>query len=109
MFRNLKAVVACGALLLWRSPACAEDPAAGRTPIWPDTFVSRVEAVALLQTLNGDLLSHDSATLTLERWCDAHRLASPARIVAVRVSDQEKPASPGQRRELKVAPSEPIR
>ena len=31
-------------------------------------YVLRVEALALLQTLNAELLSHDSATLTLERW-----------------------------------------
>jgi hypothetical protein len=99
-----KTVSACGAVLLWCLPVCA-----GGTPAWPDTFVSRVEALALLQTLNGDLLSHDSATLTLERWCDVHRLASPAHIVAVRVADREKPASPEQRRELGVTPEEPIR
>jgi hypothetical protein len=72
------------------APACAEDSALGRTPTWPDTFITRVEAVALLQTLNANLLSHDSATSTLERWCDVHRLASPARIVAVRIPDGEK-------------------
>ena len=49
---------------------------------WPDTFVGRVEALALLETFNAELLTHDSATLTLERWCDVHRLASPARILA---------------------------
>jgi hypothetical protein len=103
-----KAVIECGALLLWWLPVRAGDSEA-RAPAWPDTFVTRVEAVALLQTLNGNLLSHDSATLTLERWCDLHRLASPARIVAVRVPDREKPASPEQRRELGVTSAEPIR
>lgn len=108
--RSHRAVSACGAaMLLWWLPACADDLVVGRTPAWPDTFVTRVEAVALLQTLNASLLSHDSATLTLEHWCDVHRLASPARIVAVRVPDSEKPASPEQRRELNVTPGEPIR
>jgi chorismate-pyruvate lyase len=105
MPRIHKTVSACGAMLLWCLPVCA----GGMPPTWPDTFISRVEAVALLQTLNGNLLSHDSATLTLERWCDVHRLASPAHIVAVRVADREKPASPEQRRELGVTPEEPIR
>ena len=104
-----KAVFACGAMLLWWLPVCADDAAVGRMPTWPDTFVARVEAVALLQTLNANLLSHDSATLTLERWCDVHRLASPARIVAVRVPDTDKPVSSEQRRELGVTPAEPIR
>jgi hypothetical protein len=80
-----------------------------RIPTWPNTFVARVEALAILQTLNADLLSHDSATLTLERWCEVHRLASPARIVAARVPDVNKPASPEQRRELGVTSTEPIR
>src|SRR6266700_3034018 len=95
MLRIPKAVSACGAwMLLWWLPVCADDSVVARAPTWPDTFVARVEAVALLQTLNANLLSHDSATLTLEHWCDVHRLASPARIVAVRVPDSEKPVSP---------------
>ncbi|MGA0586972.1 hypothetical protein ACO2Q2_07570 [Dyella sp. KRB-257] len=55
---------------------CAATPAA--TFVWPDTALARTEALALLQTLNADLLSHDSATLTLERWCGAHGMASTA-------------------------------
>ena len=46
---------------------------------WPDTPIARIEALALVETLNADLLSHDSATLTLDRWCADHRLAEPAR------------------------------
>ncbi len=65
----------------------------------------RVAALAVLETLNADLLSHDSATITLEHWCEVHRLASPPLIVAVRVSGVDKPASPEQRRELRVAPT----
>jgi len=110
MPRIHKAVSACGVTLLsWWLPVCADDSAVVRRQAWPDTFVTRVEAVALLQTLNANLLSHDSATLTLERWCDVHRLASPARIVAVRVPDGEKPVSSEQRLELGVTPAEPIR
>ena len=96
-------------MLLWWLPVCADDSVVGRTPIWPDTFVARVEAVALLQTLNANLLSHDSATATLEHWCDDHRLAFPARIVAVRVPGSDKPVSPEQRRDLGVTTAEPIR
>ena len=110
MLRIHKAISACGVTLLsWWLPVCADDSVVGRAPTWPDTFVARVEAVALLQTLNANLLSHDSATLTLEHWCDVHRLASPAHIVAVRVTDREKPVSPEQRRELGVAATDPVR
>src|SRR5882762_10520150 len=98
----------CGVMLLCGS-AVGESASPPPTTNWTGSFAARVEALAVLQTLNADLLSHDSATLTLERWCDVHRLASPARIVAVRVLNGEKPVSPEQRRELGVTPTEPIR
>ena len=62
--------------------ARAADAAGSGSPPWQDRFTVRLEALALLQTLNADLLSHDSATLTLDRWCTAHRMASPAPFVA---------------------------
>jgi hypothetical protein len=101
--------VLAGVMLLWSLPVRAADSVRAPAPAWPDTFVTRVEALALLQTLNADLLSHDSATSTLEHWCDIHRLASPARIVAARVPDMDKPPTLEQRRELGVTPTEPIR
>ena len=76
--------------------------------VWPDDFVGRLEALALIETLNAELLSHDSATLTLERWCSDHRLADPARIVAERVHDDEKPATAEVRAALDVKPDEPL-
>lgn len=78
-------------------------PASAAAPAWPDTPVMRVEALALLQTLNAELLSHDSATLTLDRWCAAHHLAEGEEIVAERVKGEDKPASEEVRRLLKVA------
>jgi chorismate-pyruvate lyase len=104
-----KALCTGGALLLWFSAVRADTPDTARTPAWPDSFVARVEALALLQTLNAELLSHDSATLTLEHWCDLHRLASPARIVAARVVGADKAPSPEQRRDLGVGPADPVR
>jgi chorismate-pyruvate lyase len=71
--------------------------------------VARLEALALLQTLNAELLSHDSATLTLEHWCDSHQLASPARIVAERVAGIEQPPSAQQRLELRVTAADIVR
>jgi chorismate-pyruvate lyase len=97
------------ALLLCATAAVADEATAGAAHAWPDSFVARVEALALLQTLNADLLSHDSATATLERWCDVHRLASPARIVAQRVPGAEQPPSDEQRRELAATADEPVR
>jgi hypothetical protein len=102
----------CGSgllLLLLLAMVCAGGSARAQSPAWPGGFVARVEVLALLQTLNAELLSHDSATLTLEHWCDVHRLASPPRIVAARVADAERPPSLEQRRELGVTPTEPVR
>ncbi len=42
---------------------------------WPDTPQGRAEAMAAIQGLNVELLTHDSATATLESWCATHRLA----------------------------------
>jgi chorismate-pyruvate lyase len=90
-------------LLLKATPALADGPKP-----WPDSFVARLKALALIETLNADLLAHDSATLTLERWCADHRLADPARIVAERVSDAVKRASAEVRAALNVKPDEPL-
>jgi hypothetical protein len=95
-----------GVMLLCASTVCKSAPPA---PDWTGSFVARVEALAVLQTLNAELLSHDSATLTLERWCDVHKLASPPRIVASPVRDIDKPPTPEQRRELGVAATDAVR
>jgi len=76
---------------------------------WPDTPLARAEALALIETLNADLLSHDSATLTLERWCGAHDLAAQPKIVAQRVRGQDKPLSPGLRTQMGIDAQEPVK
>ena len=76
--------------------------------VWHDSFTTRLEALALLQSLNADLLSHDSATLTLDRWCASHHLADPPTITAERVHDVDKPATAAQRELLHVGPTEPL-
>ena len=76
---------------------------------WPDTPLARTQALALLQTLNADLLSHDSATLTLERWCGAHHMASPAQVVATRLHGVDKPLPADLRAELGLAAGEPVK
>ncbi len=91
-------------LLTGAGRAVADEP-----PPWRDDFVARLEALALVQSLNAELLSHDSATLTLDRWCADHRLASPAKITAERVLGEDKPATALQRQELGVGAAEPVR
>src|ERR1700677_1431437 len=75
---------------------------------WPDSFAGRLEALALIESLDADLLAHDSATLTIERWCADHRLADPARIIAERGSGADKPASAEVREALDVKPEETL-
>ena len=99
-------------VLLWPiGPGSADDGVRKQAIPWPDSFVTRLEALALLQTLNADLLSHDSATLTLERWCHSHHMdmASPARIVAERVKGADKQPTAEQLQLLGVSTSDAVR
>jgi chorismate-pyruvate lyase len=105
---QIRAPLACGIALMVSLAANADESGTARATPWPDTFIARVEALALLETFNDELLTHDSATLTLERWCDVHRLASPARVVAERML-LDKPLSPEQRAELRIGPAESVR
>jgi chorismate-pyruvate lyase len=75
---------------------------------WPDTLATRIEAQALLETLNAELLSHDSATLTLDHWCEAHDIASPAKVTAERVHGPDKEPSEEVRKLLNVEATEPV-
>ncbi|WP_243038693.1 hypothetical protein [Dyella sedimenti] len=84
-------------------------PVHADAPAWRDDAASRLEVLALLQTLNADLLSHPSATLTLERWCGAHRLAPEANVVAERVHGEDKPLPAGAREQLGIGADEPVR
>ena len=78
-------------------------------PAWPDSYLTRLQALAVLQTLNGELLASRSATLTLEKWCADHKLAAEPKILARLVRGNEKPASPETRQRLGVAPDEPVK
>jgi len=99
----------CLVLLLAAAGDVAADSDARTAAAWKDNYVARLQALAALQSLNADLLSHDSATLTLDRWCASHRLASPARIVADRVQGVEKAPTDEQRQILGVSATEPVR
>jgi hypothetical protein len=99
---------ACISLLASSAPVPSQAQALA-APAWKDGFTGRLEALALLESLNADLLSHDSATLTLDRWCAAHDLAPGAKIVAERVRGQDKPADAEVRKLLGVGEAEPIR
>jgi chorismate-pyruvate lyase len=92
-------LVLCTSLLSAREPS----------PSWPDTPLGRTQALAELQTLNAELLSHPSATLTLEHWCAVHHLAVDAHVVAHRVHGEDKPLPDDTRTLLGIGPNEPVR
>jgi len=104
-----RALLALCALALWSETACLDAQPGADTSARPDSYVRRLEAALLLQTLNADLLSHDSATGTLERWCSVHQLAAPARITAERVRDAGASPTEDQRQRLRLAPTDEVR
>ena len=107
------AVTACLALaplLASRDyPSFAQSSPARSAPGWSDSFVSRVEALALMQSLSAEVLASTSATTTLEKWCGEHRLAENPQIVARRINAVERPPTPEQRQRLQVTHGERVR
>jgi hypothetical protein len=76
---------------------------------WPDTFLTRLEATALIETLNATLLAARSATFTLDAWCADHGLASEPNIRARLIRGVDKPATAEQRARLEVGVDEPVK
>jgi hypothetical protein len=105
--RSIAALFCC--LLGCGGSFAARTAQTGPASPWTANVATRLEALALLETLNAELLSHASATLTLERWCAAHGLAAPPVIVAERVATAELAPSAEQRADLGVAPDERVR
>lgn len=103
-WRHVGGLVVALPLLSQAWPSSARPPNA-----WPDSYTAKVEALALLQSFNADLLSHDSATLTLERWCGSHAMAAPAKITAHVVSGAQAPLPDDLRERLKLARGEKIK
>jgi hypothetical protein len=84
-------------------------PAQAADKPWPDTFVARVEALALVQTLNATILGARSATFTLDAWCADHKLATDPKIRARRVAGLDRPFSAEGRKRLSIGPDEPVK
>lgn len=71
-------------------------------------YLLRLRLQAQLQTLNADLLSHDSATAVLQGLCDRRDPAAP-RILAQRIDvPDDLPAANAARRQLGAAANEPV-
>ena len=76
---------------------------------WPDTFLARVEALALLQTLNAEILASRSATASLEHWCRDHQSVADARIVAQVLPDAARAPDASQRERLEISERDQVR
>src|SRR5262245_20078007 len=95
--------------IVFAAALCRCMPAAAQsdTPaVWPDSFLSRLEAFALIQSLNGEILGSSSATLSLEKWCRDYRLAEDPRIVAHLMKAVDKAPTHEQRQRLQVTDRE---
>jgi hypothetical protein len=87
--------------------AVSADPVLRQTVApWPDTLLARVQALALIETLNARLLGAHTATEVLDKWCADHKMASDPIVRARRVSGMPKPVSPEQRQRLQIGPDE---
>ncbi|WP_198321782.1 MULTISPECIES: hypothetical protein [Methylococcus] len=74
-----------------------------RVPLWPDSGTGRLAALALIQTLNAEILASRSATAVLERWCSDYHLAAAPHIVAERMRVEAKAPDAEQLQRLGVA------
>lgn len=90
-------------LLLFCATSCASAPRQS------DTYETRLEILALMQTLNAEILASSSATATLERWCRDHDMATPPVITVQRVSGVDKAPSGAQLQRLRVADASALR
>ena len=80
-----------------------------QTAFWPDTYATRLQALALIQTLRAEILATPSATATLEAWCRDHDLAPDHRIVARRLPGPGPAPTAGQRQRLETTAGDEIR
>jgi hypothetical protein len=96
--------IVIAAALVALVPLHAQEPS-----VWPDTFTARLEALALIQTLNAEILGSRSATQTLENWCRDHRLAREPRILARMVTGVNKTPTPEQRQRLEVTGQDEVK
>jgi hypothetical protein len=101
---RLARLIAVAATIAACVPAYAQE-----SPAWPDTYVARLQALALIETLNAEVLASRSATLTLEGWCRDHQLAKEPAIVAELVRGVAKSPTAEQRQRLQVTPQAEVR
>ena len=94
---------ACALILVAAGARASAEPR-----VFVDDLVGRLEALALVETLNAELLAGRSATLVLEKWCADHHMAAEPKIFARVAPGEGAPPSAEQRARLGVGPDEPI-
>ncbi len=104
-----RAMVGAALALCAVASRASADPTTRPATFRPDTFLSRVSALAEMETLNADLLAARSATRVLEAWCADHAMAADPRLKAQRVPGPDKPLDAAGRARLAIGPDEPVR
>ncbi len=69
-----------------------------------DDYIARLETLAVMQTLNAEILGAPSATLTLENWCRRHGLAAASKITAHLPDRRKKLPTRSQLHRLRAGP-----
>jgi hypothetical protein len=94
---------------VWLLASGAVHGEPGSAPEFSDTYVSRLETLSLMETLNADLLASRSATSTLEAWCSSHHMATDPKIHARSVSGASKEVSKETRQRLQISDDTPVK
>ena len=85
--------------------ASQAQPGAG----WDNSYQSRLEVLALMQSLNATILGSNSATASLQQWCGDHHMAAEARISARLIQGAVNPPTHEQLQRLKVSSSSELK
>ena len=75
----------------------------------PDTFLSRVETLASIETLNAEVLASSSATRALERWCAVHAMVADPKVHAELVRGADAPLDDAGRKRLGLVAGETVK
>lgn len=98
---------ACSTVTL--TPAINTASALTGTTSWTDSYQSRLEVLALMQSLNASILGSTSATASLQQWCADHHMAAEPRISARLISGAANPATAEQLQRLNVKSSSELK
>jgi chorismate-pyruvate lyase len=96
-------VLAAALTLAWGGLAQGQDGGAMAT------CRDRLEALALMQTLNARILGSRSATASLEAWCGARRLATEPKVTARLIPGAAKAPTAEQLQRLQVASADEVK